>query len=156
MKKIVLSLILCIIITGTMSVSAVAAGTVTTPNTGDTDVPTDFITYTSALNTPTRRKANNSTVYINNTSGMDLWVYANRGLKPDNLPKNRMYDTDTTVGGHAIVYHGKYAIRNTIFKKNVKGYQTAWLNITTTKNSVSGKCAGKWSPDTAGKYRLAN
>jgi len=121
-------------------------------NTSDTTLPTSFISYTSGATTTVRNKTNTTPVYMNNTSGMTLWVYANGGSKPSGSI-SCTYSTGTTVGIFATVKPGKYVIHSTIYEK---GYRSAWLNISTATNGVSGYCNGVWSPDTAGSYPSAN
>lgn len=119
--------------------------------TSDTNLPTSFISYTSNATTSVRPKTNTTPVYVNNKSGMTLWVYANGGSKPSNV--STTYSTGTTVGTYAKVKVGKYVVHSTIYEK---GYRKAWLNISTATSGVSGYCSGKWSPDTAGSYPSAN
>lgn len=144
-KKRIISLAL-----GLIAMSSVATPTLAA-NTKDSNLPTKFITYTSSATTNVRRKTNTTPVYINNQSGMTLWVYANGGYKPSKV--SVLYSTGTTNQGFAKVNQGKYVVHSTIYEK---GYRTAWLNISTATSGVSGTCRGVWSPDTAGSYPSAN
>lgn len=143
-QKVALALASCLIMTST-SLTAFAA------NTKDTDLPTETISYNKNATTGVRNKTNTTPVYMNNQSGMTLWVYANGGSKPSSIPVT--YSTNTTIGTYAKVKPGKYVIHTTIYES---GYRKAWLNISTGVSSVSGKCKGEWSPDTAGSYPSAN
>lgn len=130
---------------------ASAVSPVFAANTSDTTLPTGFISYSSNVTTTVRSKTNTTPVYIKNTSGMNLWVYANGGSKPSN--PSVVYSTGTTQGGFAKVLSGQYVIHTLIYEN---GYRSAWLNISTATNGVSGNCKGVWSPDTAGSYTSAN
>lgn len=130
---------------------ASAVSPVFAANTSDTTLPTGFISYSSNVTTAVRSKTNTTPVYIKNTSGMNLWVYANGGSKPSNPSVTE--STGTTQGGFAKVLPGQYVIHTLIYEN---GYRNAWLNISTATNGVSGKCKGVWSPDTAGSYASAN
>lgn len=145
MKKMVVSLAAVLAFTASASLPTFAA------NTSDSALPTKFISYTQNATTEVRSKTNTTPCYVNNTSGMTLWVYANAGSKPSNV--SATYNTGTTVGGFTKVLPGKYVVHSTIYEK---GYRTAWLNISTGTSSVSGTCKGYWSPDTAGSYPSAN
>ncbi|MCI8669015.1 MAG: hypothetical protein HFI34_05780 [Lachnospiraceae bacterium] len=144
-QKVALALASSLIMAST-SVTAFA-----TPNTKDTDLPTESVSYTKNVTTGVRAKTNTTPVYMNNQSGMTLWVYANGGSKPSSISVT--YNTGTTIGTYAKVKPGKYVIHTTIYED---GYRKAWLNISTGVNGVSGKCKGVWSPDTAGSYPSAN
>lgn len=144
-KKRIISLAL-----GLIAMSSVATPTLAA-NTKDASLPTDFISFGSSTTTNVRSKTNTTPVYMNNQSGMTLWVYANGGYKPSNV--SLTYSTGTTIGRFARVPVGKYVIHTYIYEN---GYRSAWLNISTATSGVSGKCRGKWSPDTAGSYPSAN
>ena len=116
----------------------------------DSTLPTRFIAYTAYANTDTRTKDNDTSVYMNNTSGMTLWVYTNGGTAPSGTTG---IDVGTTIGGYANVNPGEYKIRNYIQEY---GYTTAFCNISTATNGVGGTLSGKWSPDSVGNFPNAN
>lgn len=138
-----------------LAVGLIAISSVATPthaaNTSDTSLPTSFISYTSSTTTRVRSKTNTTPVYMNNQSGMTLWVYANGGYKPSNV--RATYSTGTTRNVFAKVKPGKYVVHSYIYEN---GYRSAWLNISTATSGVSGRCKGVWSPDTKGSYASAN
>ena len=144
LKKVALVMVSSLIMAST-SLTAFAA------NTADDDLPTGTVSYTKNVTTGVRDKTNTSPVYMNNKSGMTLWVYANGGSKPSSIPVT--YSTNTTIGTYAKVKPGKYVIHTTIYED---GYRKAWLNISTGVAGVSGPCKGVWSSDTAGSYPSAN
>ncbi|MCL2083310.1 MAG: hypothetical protein FWH04_08785 [Oscillospiraceae bacterium] len=145
LQKLSLSLALSLILAVSLALPAFAS------NHSDTNLPTSFISYTTNATTGVRAKQNTTSVYMNNTSGMTLWVYANGGSKPSN--PSVTYSTGTTRGNYAKVLPGKYRIVTWIYEN---GYRSAWLNISTATSGVSGNCKGQWSPDSVGSYPPAN
>jgi hypothetical protein len=144
LKKALVVLFLTLVVGLSSAVPAFATAT-------DSTLPTSFISYSTNTTSNVRVKDNDTSVYMKNTSGMTLWVYANGGSKPSSVGVT--YSTGTTRNGHANVPAGQWLIINYI---NENGYGTAWLNISTASSSVSGNLSGLWSPDSVGSYPIAN
>ena len=77
-KKVALALASSLIMASTLTAFAA-------PNTTDTDLPTGTVSYTKNVTTGVRAKTNTTPVFMNNQSGMTLWVYANGGSKPSSV-----------------------------------------------------------------------
>lgn len=108
----------------------------------DTRLPSSFISYTTSCKTANRNKTDSSSVYIQNTCGMNLKVYVKSAG-----------NVNCTYKGSATVKSGKWLLHNTVYEK---GYKTCHLQISTANSSVSGKLSGNWSPDSVGSYSYAN
>lgn len=134
-KRFFSALCVCLCLMGT-TVTAFAN------NHQDSTLPTKFISYTTWADTANRSKTDDSSVYIKNTSGMDLWVVVRSSS-----------GVNCTYNEHAIVGKGSWLMHNTVYEK---GYKSCNLHISTAKTSVSGKLSGAWSPDSAGPYDYAN
>lgn len=107
-------------------------------NNTDTVLPNKKIAfaYSSAAETSLRVKEDDSSHYIRNDSGFNLWV----------LSKNAA-GTNRTYKNHAIVENGERSIYNSVYES---GDRKCKLNITTANSSVSGRLVGVWSPDCYG------
>ena len=84
-KRFLSALCVCLCLMGT-TVTAFAN------NHKDSTLPTQFISYTTWADTANREKRDDSSVYIENTSGMDLWVVVRSSS-----------GVNCTYNGHAIV-----------------------------------------------------
>nr|WP_296957443.1 DUF2712 domain-containing protein [uncultured Mediterraneibacter sp.] len=138
MKKRVLALLMVMAI-GSSGVSVQAAGNVTDKPLPNKKISFDFST---AAKTNLEYKRDDTSHYIKNTSGFNLWV---RSLSSTGA--------NCTLRKHAIVQTGEWFIYNTVYEK---GYSKCRLDITTAASGVSGNLKGYWSPDSVGSYPVAN
>lgn len=112
----------------------------------DSTFPSTFISNTSSYESNHRYKENSSSVYINNTSGLDLNVNIYGATNISSYGAN-------CTPRKTIVQTGKWLMHNTV---NESGYTYCYLKINANKSGVSGYLTGQWSPDSVGSYPYAN
>lgn len=142
-RKWLTSVFLTMAATMCLSIPVFAGEPETRANTGNTQIPKEFIGYASGLNAETRIKMDESFHYIHNTSGFDLKVISKAGIGDSNQTRN----------GYAIVPGGEYFIANYVHENSKIN---CYLNIMTARYGTSGYAQGWWSPDSVGSYPIVN
>lgn len=135
-KKLAVGVAAAMCLTTMMSLPVFAA------DTGNTHLPSQFVSYTSWKQTLYRGKEDYSSHYVWNTSGFDLWVESQN-------PSGG----NETVNGYAIVPGGEWFVYNDVKED---GHNSCRLNISTSTPGTSGILNGEWSPDSYGNYPVAN
>lgn len=130
-------------------VALVMAGCMIAPSmtafagTGDSSLPTAFVTWNKSTTSSQREKEDDTYHYIYNYSTIPLWVES-----------RTTGGVNCTKGGHAIIPRStERFITNYVYEW---GYKPCWLRIYAGAENVSGMVSGLWSPDSVGSYPVAN
>lgn len=107
----------------------------------DSTFPTEYITHTSGAYTDSRKKEDDTSVYVFNKSAFDIFVWV------------RHNDVNLAQYGHVKVPSGaENLVINYVYER---GYRDCYLYIAAAKPDQKGYSYGRWSPDSVGNYPIA-